>query len=171
MPPRTAAGPRAARRPRARTPRHYNVAGVIKVTETGALEAADALETLAARASDEDTIRSVVPPVRAAFKRLFDEHGQGHWKATKDETTREKAIKGLRIEAMRATDALYESLVLDKRRGGYVSVTARSTRIAIGSRLVQGVMQARAGRNVTDIDTRGEDEAVTALRSALLDNL
>lgn len=175
MAPSSISGPQRARRPRARRRRVYNVAGAIQVVESGALETAERLEDLAERARDRQTMLAAAEPVYEAEKRLFANHGSGHWKATSAETTRNKRRKGLRTEPMRATDKLYQTLTrppsalpAGMKSKGILSIRKRNTELRIGSKLVEGVMQKRAGRDALIVDEKGRRDVVAVMTRQLL---
>lgn len=168
MPPRTASGPRRAGTTRTRRQRTYNVAGVIDIQETGALAVTERIERIVRNAKDPRTILGAVEPLEAAERRLFAEAGQGHWKPTAPQTTREKQAKGLHTEPMRATDALYQSLTSSQAKGAIRRPLRRGTQLRFGSSLVQGVMQKRAGRDPVAIDEKGRDAVVEQIRDRLL---
>jgi hypothetical protein len=175
MAPSTTSGPRRARRPRARKTRTYNIAGVIELRETGVLEAAERIMLLAERVSDPETIKAAAPAVYKAVERLFENHGSGQWKATKPETTAEKRRKGLRTEPMRATDKLYQTLTrppselpAGMKSKGILSIRKRNTELRVGSKMVEGVMQKRAGRDALIVDEAGRRDVVAVLTRQLL---
>lgn len=166
MPPRSPSGPRRAGKPRRR--RTVTAAGTINIAESGATETAERLERLVTRAEAPSTIKAVVAPLEDAERRLFREAGQSKWKPTKAETTAEKRAKGLRSEPMRATDRLFDSLTNSQAKGAIRNPLRRNTQFRFGSRLVEGVMQQRAGRDALAIDQKGVDQVVDALRYELL---
>src|SRR4051812_15077755 len=101
MPPQTPASGR--KRPRS-TARRFSAAGSVDIYQDGAETVEALVERVRANVANPSTMMVAAPPVRAGLKRLFETAGGGRWKATRDETTREKAAKGLRTEPMRATD-------------------------------------------------------------------
>lgn len=175
MPPSTAAQPRAARPPRARKKRVYNVAGLLTIEQIGVQEAAERLERLAERAQEPTTLLAAADPVYEAEKRLFESHGAGHWKPTSRETTAEKRSKGQRTEPMRATDRTFQSLTMPpsklpagRKRDGILTLRKHNTELRIGSRTAAAVFQKREGRDALIVDNEGRRGVVAVLTKQLL---